>query len=555
MPTVRCAGLTLDLGPNDFVGQGGQAHVYARDRRAYKLFDDPAQVPHPDRLDVLRPLKSPGITAPMDDVFATDGTRLGYTMPFLAGWVPLITLVPPTYRKRHGLDVAAIGRRVLELRSLVERAHAANALVVDLNELNVLVRPDHGALALIDVDSWQVPGFPATALAESVRDRHATCFDTGTDWFAFAVVTFQLFAGIHPFRGRHPSVKSLDDRMQQDLSVFHPEVVVPPMVDLDAIPPTWRDWYEALFAFGERGAPPTAMDRPAPPRRRAVQLLPGASVQPGERLRLGGPILGIASFGSTGWAWTADGVYAGRRRLGPAPQPGALPFATQDGGLAFARAHAGALQVHLADGSPVATDLKVDALVAHRGMLHARIGPALVELSVRRVVNTPVVTSRIATRVAPHATRLFRGVAVTRALGTTWIHRLAPGTCTQLRATHLDGLQVNGLQVVDAVHEAGVTVLVTPSPTGSGWMRHVLGPDGVSSAPCDTPEAHLLVLPTGVGLIQDGTSLELFHTRRPRAAVRSVTADLPARLDLFEGRPAFALDDTVWSVRLARTAE
>ena len=34
-------------------------------------------------------------------------------------------------------------------------------------------------------------------------------------WFAFAVVTFQLFTGIHPYKGKHPSVLDLDARMPQ----------------------------------------------------------------------------------------------------------------------------------------------------------------------------------------------------------------------------------------------------------------------------------------------------------------------------------------------------
>jgi hypothetical protein len=546
MPVVRCAGQTLDLGPADFVGQGGQARVYARGRLAFKLFDDPDQVPEPARLAALRPLRSPGITAPMDDVLAEDGTRVGYSMPFLAGWMPLITLVPPTYRQRHGLDVRAIAERVLELRDHVARAHAAQALVVDLNELNVLVRPDHGATALIDVDSWQVPGFPATALAESVRDRHATTFSTDTDWFAFAVVTFQLFAGIHPFRGRHPSVKTLDDRMRGHLSVFHPDVVVPPMVDLDGIPPMWRDWYEAVFALGERGPAPTAMGRPAPGRRpRAV--LPGTQVEVRPMQQLPGPILGLASWGGRSWVWTVDGLYEDRRRIGPAPKRGAHPFATADGDLAFAHGVDGRIAVRLADGTPVPTDLRVDAMRAHHGTLHARVGATLVELTLQRIANTPVLTSRIAARVAPHATRLFRGVAVTRALGATWVHRLGPATCAQVRIPELDGKVV-----VDAVHEAGVTVLVTRDAQTGGWTRHIHGPDGLSTTLCDTPDAHLIALPTGIALVQDGRTLELFDARRPRAAARRVTVDLPAPLVVVAGRPAFAHADTVHQVALRR---
>ncbi|MCB9673899.1 MAG: hypothetical protein H6737_02220 [Alphaproteobacteria bacterium] len=561
MPRILCAGATLDLGTADFVAQGGQASVYARGGFAYKLFTDPGHAPGPAKLAALRALASHGLVAPDAEVCDEAGQRVGFRMPFLDGWHPLVRLFPRAYRQRHGLDAAAIGARVLELRGLVAHAHAHQALVVDLNEVNVLVAPDHVRLALIDVDSWQLPGFPATALAESVRDRHTAGFSETTDWFAYAIVTFQLFTGIHPFRGQHPTAKTLDARMTANLSVFHPEVVVPPMVDLDALPPTWRDWYEALFVYTERTPPPDDLTAPAP---RAPRALPGASVEVQPLFALPDPILGTASWDGRTWAWTRAGLYEGRRRLGPPPPAGALPFRAPDG-IAFAvqvsdrnralpmsaihhdngEANFAGLHLWLADGTPVATDLRATSLSAHRGMLHGLAGNALVELTLQRLAGTPVLTARTAATVAPHATGIFRGVAVTSILGATWVSRLGPGTCHQERVPALEGEQV-----VDAVHAAGVTVLVTRG--ASGFTRHVLGPDGLTSAPTALPTAELLVLPTGVAIVPTETGLELFLAAHPTRGARAVTVDLPEVLLDLGGRPGFARDDTLFAVTLKR---
>ncbi|MEZ4317679.1 MAG: hypothetical protein R3F61_09245 [Myxococcota bacterium] len=545
MPTVLCEGHPLDLGTADFVAQGGQASVYARAGKAYKVFTDPTHVPPRAKLAALGALARPGIVAPEADLFDPSGTRVGFRMSLLDGWHPLIRLVPPAYRQRHGLDAAHIAARVLELRALVAHAHAHQARVVDLNEVNVLVAPDHAALALIDVDSWQLPGFPASALAESVRDRHSSAFTEQTDWFAFAIVTFQLFAGIHPFRGRHPVAKTLDERMQKNLSVFHPDVVVPPMVDLDALPPTWRDWYEALFVYGDRTAPPTSLTAAAP---RAPRSLPGATIDVHALFTLPDPVLGVASWDGRTWAWSQAGLYEGRRRLGPAPPAGALPFRAP-AGIAFALPSTGPLEIQRADGSRFTSGLLVSDLSAHAGMLHGRTGTALVELTLSVFANEPVLTARTATQVAPHATRLYRGVAVTSMLGSVWLSLLTPGRCTQLRVEAL-----NGLQVIDAIHAGGLTVLVTrdPRPGSSGFTRHLLGPDGLSSTPTAIPAAELLVLPTGVAIVPTETGLELFLAAHPSRGARSVQVDLPAVLLDVGGKPGFLHGDAVHTVALRR---
>ena len=111
----------------------------------------------------------------------------------------------------------------------------------------------------IDVDSYQTPSFHATALMESVRDRHSpNVFNEGTDWFSFGIISFNMMIGIHPYKGKHDTLKTLDDRMLKNISVLNKTVSIPPVCyDLKIIPTNYIKWFEAIFEHGKRMSPPT----------------------------------------------------------------------------------------------------------------------------------------------------------------------------------------------------------------------------------------------------------------------------------------------------------
>ena len=170
---------------------------------------------------------------------------------------------------------------------------------MDLNEMNFLVSQAFDEAYFIDADSYQTKHFPAPVLMESVRDwsvqHHA--WTEVSDWFSFGIVTFQMFVGLHPFKGKYKGHEDgyraklptdpPDDafavtrrRMQHHISVFHPEVDMPAAAyPLTTIPRAYRDWYEQLFAKGKRLPPPdsfgTALVVAAPAQ---IKLLTGTLV-------------------------------------------------------------------------------------------------------------------------------------------------------------------------------------------------------------------------------------------------------------------------------------
>jgi serine/threonine protein kinase len=97
---------------------------------------------------------------------------------------------------------------------------------------------------------------------ESVRDRHMKGkFTQETDWFAFGIVSFQMFIGIHPYKGKHSSIIDIDERMVKNISVLNKAVSIPAVCyPFTNIPKAYYEWYKAIFEDGKRCAPPTDLN-------------------------------------------------------------------------------------------------------------------------------------------------------------------------------------------------------------------------------------------------------------------------------------------------------
>jgi hypothetical protein len=155
----------------------------------------------PAKLRELSVLAEPNIIRPEKILLDARKTPVGYSMRYVDRARALCQIFPRAFRVRNNLSSGSIVSLVRRLQDGVRYVHSKGILIVDLNELNFLISDDFTEIYFIDVDSYQTPSFPATALMESVRDRHSHGFSEKTDWFSFAVVSFQMFVGIHPYKG------------------------------------------------------------------------------------------------------------------------------------------------------------------------------------------------------------------------------------------------------------------------------------------------------------------------------------------------------------------
>jgi hypothetical protein len=533
---VEGGGVVL-LPPESFVAAGGEATVHAVGGTAYKVWSGPVDE---GRLRALSALRVPGAVLPTALLRDDGGRVVGHAMVYLTGAVPLSRALSRPWRERVGLGPDEALGVVRRLRDLVGAAHRAGALVVDLHEGNVLLG-DAWAPALVDTGSWQLPGWPATAVLDSVRDRHATAFDEGTDWFAFAVTTLQLLLGVHPYRGTHPTVKGLDERMRQRLSVLRPEVRRPPVAwPASVLPPRWRSWYASVLDGADRGAPPAGdgdgvgwLPSVAPTNAHLTWTPVWTAPR---RLRAVVEAGGVTAALVDGAVWVGTREHLVRAEAITVTADGRVLAAARDGGLLRV--------VDVEAGRELPTVLAADAVLTLGHGFLVRSGPRLLQLELRG----GVVGARLLAAVLPHATTLFDGVAVQDLLGAAHLSLVSPGRCETRRVPELDGWTV-----LDARHASGVVALVARRRGRTDRLVLRFGPGGHEVRrveDVDGADLDLVVLPSGVAVLRVDGTLEVFRARpgddearlvEDRALVGSHLVALGAQLGVIGGARLFRL--------------
>lgn len=456
---------SVRLGQRDFVGQGGQAAIYAKGAVAFKIYDDSAKMVPAGKIQELAGIADPRIIKPEKIVCDQKSNPIGYTMRYVKGSHALCQLFPRAFRERYGITTEQITDLIRQLRSGVAKVHAAGALVVDLNEMNFLVSKRFDEMYFIDVDSYQTRCYPADALMESVRDRHApkNQFSEATDWFSFGVVSFQMFVGIHPYKGKHPAVKGIDARMTANLSVLNRDVRMPKSVyPLEVIPEAYRSWYEAVFERGERCAPPT--DSGA-----AVVVLPvicrvthSDALEITEVASFDRPVTGMWTRGGHLVVATDHDVWIGGRRAGqglsnPGGGLGGVGFSPRMNKPVAALATSTIPRLlEIADKTEVAFGMNAETITSYDGRIYFKTGDKILELVLSEVGDQVVASSRVAAQVLEHATRLFDGVALQDLLGSIYVSLFpAAGVTHQLHLPELDLYRV-----VEAKFDAGVLMVI-----------------------------------------------------------------------------------------------
>jgi len=413
------------LDDNDYLAQGGEGTVYVKGDRAFKIYHNSAKMIPLQKIRELQVIDHQQVIAPKEILYdKTSGEAVGFTMHYVPDTEYLCRLFVGNFKKAHNIFPCDLRQIVTGMRQMLLDLHAKKIVVADYNEMNILVDAAYTRPYMIDVDSYQTPGFRATAIMDSVRDRLMPYgeFNCLSDWFSWAVVTFQLFTGIHPFKGKHPDYKSgdLDGRMRDGVSVFHKDVRVPPGCrDVTAVPAALLDWYKKVFVKHERSVPPK-LDATT------VGVMPTVSV----RTTAGG----------------AKEIFL-LARVNGGDQP---VKAVREGNMVYFRDAAGT-QISC---------ISATAMMAFNGNIYTLNNQYLVEnrfLKLGKVKHT----ARPVANVPGMAVKLFNGVVVMDLFGSKrLLMPYAEGRCTQVKVPELDGYRV-----VDAVVNDRYC-LVTAEQTG-----------------------------------------------------------------------------------------
>ena len=162
-----------------------------------------------------------------------------------------------SFKNRNNLTIKNIADIVNNMRDTLIKIHEKNMIVGDYNEMNFLIDTKFEKVFHIDTDSWQTKSYKCNAIMHSIRDRLLPLgvFKESSDWFSWSIITFQLYAGLHPYKGKHPTY-DFEQRMDKNISVFNKDVKIPKMVDLNIIPKNHLDYYKNVFINKDRSIPP-----------------------------------------------------------------------------------------------------------------------------------------------------------------------------------------------------------------------------------------------------------------------------------------------------------
>lgn len=451
----------VQLDDVDLLAEGGQGRVFGKGDRAYKIATDPAAILDPRKLAVLRAIRSDRIVKPLASIRSTPhGDVIGHVMRRVPKAVPWMQLVPRAARARLGIDPDATTLLCERLRELVAELHALDIAAVDLSGGNVLVDVRRRMPWLIDVDSMQTPEFAATAITPQIADPLAHgVYGPASDWFAYAILTFELRVGIHPFRGTHPRVHGLPARMAAGISVLDPEVALPPVCDDPrALPAPLVAWYADTFA-GRLRAPP-----PAP--RASVAAKPARRGRGVVARSDGGIIRGVlVEHERAVWWWTEQRIGCGEHVVAPTP-PGAIGLVRSPGAERVAmlrHADDGTLALVAIGGDGSACDLGVKASDARvdAGEVVLRCGDRLARIDLHARPDRAAswwASLRTIGRVHAPSCALWSGCATTRVLDTGQVTVIGARSVT---ARDLGEPELRGpVRIVDAAAHADIVVLL-----------------------------------------------------------------------------------------------
>lgn len=553
----------VDLTQKDFVAAGGEGSVYAKGTTAYKVYTDPTRMLPVGKITELASLTDPNVIRPDKVLLDPKGTNpLGYTMRFITDSMPLCQVLTRAFREREGLDHAKMLKLVQTFQKLVAGVHRSGVLIVDLNEMNFLVNRAFTEVYGIDVDSYQTAHYPATAIMPSVRDWtvQGHGFTQESDWFSFACVAYQMFTGIHPYKGKHPTIQGLEDRMKASVSVFDPSVSVPKVVyPVDVIPPGYRAWFKAVLQDGKRLPPPSDPVSFVAAAIVARVITSGVSLDISEIASFPDAILGYAEHGGHTLVGLKSGVWFDGRPVRGYTPVRAVGFSPKMGHAVIAWIEGDSLRLYDATlGKDVASSLRADDVMGYAGRIYVRLSDEVLEVQLNDASGGIIATAQVRTSVLPHAAHLHDGVVLQDLLGSMFVSVYPrAGIGYQVRVPELDAYKV-----FDARYDNRVLMVVgTPKKGKGGYDRLTFvfdedhGSYKLTSALKDITPAGLnfIVLDSGTTVhITEEEKLEVWNVKAPGNVRvvddKAIGGDM--RLVKHGGRVAFIRGDKVSTMRM-----
>lgn len=472
---------------SQYIGGGGEAGIYVQGNVAYKLYHNPAAKMLPlQKIQELSAILDPQVVKPQDIIYdEKTGQPLGYTTQFISGADPILKLFNRAYKVTNNVDPQMVADLVRWMQNTMISVHSAKCLVVDFNELNILIRLGNSSIApwFIDTDSYSTPSFKATAIMDSIRDRQATVYDAGgkmhynptvlTDWFSWAVISFWVYTNLHPYRGSHPKYKPKDKLKQMDdnISVFHPGVRVPPTVeDFGVIPKRHLDWFKLVFEKGDRSIPPFADSSvPILVPTQIITITGTDKLMVQQIASCSAPILSVQQILGVNYIVTKDAIYIGNNKVGSNDPSKKVVFCVSNGGMAIVSTRKG----HTVEFTEAYTGNKIETIQStdifeRNNAVYTITNGKLTENTFTMIGTKLVHRIKTVENVSNLSAKMYDGCVVQDLLGKKYL--TIPYALGKSFSKYLPGL--DGVRIIDAKSDKNVTVII--GEEGGKYNRYVV---------------------------------------------------------------------------------
>ena len=449
----------INLTKNKFISSGGEGQIYASNGYAYKIYNNIKAVIPYAKIQELSLIKDSNVIRPEKLVLNNKNKPIGYMMKHIHQPYSLCQLFPKAFRDRTGLDIKKILNLVQKMQKTITNIHKQDILIVDLNEMNFLVNKKFDEVFFIDVDSYQTKSFPATAIMESIRDRHNKTFSELTDWFSFGIISFQMFISIHPYKGKHPSIKGLDDRMMANIPVFHKDVRFPKVcLPFDIIPQAYRDWYKAIFFEGKRIAPPTDLVHTIAIPVVMQKVLGNESFEIKEIFECDSNIVKYISLNGARVTTTTQDLYIEQKKILQTCQKNShIAITPLDNKVISATLVDGDVLLHnSSDGTTPKHDIKADDIMSYKGRVYIRNKDKVSEINFVEMGKEIHAIPKHIGNVMENSTKFYDGAVIQNVLGSFMVS-IFPESKFHYQ---IQCPEFTGYQIIDAKYRDNVLMVV-----------------------------------------------------------------------------------------------
>jgi serine/threonine protein kinase len=458
---VYINGKPISLNQKDYVAEGGEGKVYTRAGIGYKIYHDPKKMIPAGKIIELQRITNPNIIRPIDIITNKSGCPIGYTMRFIKDAWSLCQVFPKAFRKRNNITHQMIQGMVHDLQDLIDCVHKAGILIVDANEMNFLLTKDFKVVLAIDADSYQTPHYPATAIMPSIRDWKIinNNWTEGSDWFSFACVSFQMFIGMHPYKGKHPTINGMEERMKVGISVLDPAVQVSPAAfDFGVIPPQYMEWYEKIFIKGERCMPPNIHGTVVIKTSKPVLMKGAGYIELHEIYDYKDDIIRYWTHGSEVIVMTNKNIWhKGRPVIDTDSDIRACGF-TMSGAAFVAGIGEGKYvkYTNIGEQTKISYDSLADFISSYDERVYQMYNGETSEIKVTEFSNAITIGCNIVDRGLPNSSKLYPGVVIHSMLGNAFASLLVrKGASYQIKIPELDKYRI-----LDAKYDSNVLMII-----------------------------------------------------------------------------------------------